>query len=225
MWRQARYPHRSASEHLVPHPEKSKLDGQAQKMPDNSGSPIFPIPQFCKFTFPLFLFHAVNLHPVLQAGVRSRSNRETRRWSRPMASVQTWRGQRAARDVASISLLLLPLRLFSQTLLALASKFAVGHWFEVEVSPAARVAFAPVEMSDKYCRLGTVALNIFHPGFRAWLPAARAGWARRLLRLKHLHLWLRTGTGTGEVDRGAKTRGVEGKGNLLSRGKDAKRLV
>jgi hypothetical protein len=115
--------------------------------------------------------------------------------------------------------------LLSQPLLSLASQLAVGHWLEVEVSPAARVAFTPVEMPDEYCRLGAVALDIFHPRFGAWLPAAGARWARRLLRLKHLHLWLRTRTGTGEVDWGAKTRSVEGKGNLLSRGKEAERLV
>jgi len=206
MWGQARDSHCSASEHLVPHP-------------------IFPISQFGKFPFPLLLLHAVNLHPVLQAGIRSRPNGEAWRWSRSMAPVQTWRRQGAARDVASIPLLLLPLSLLSQSLLPLASQLAVGHWFEVEVSPAARVAFAPVEMPDKYCRLGAVALHIFHPWFGTWLPAARAGRARRLLRLQHLDLWLRTRTGASEVDGGAKTRSVEGKGNLLSRGKEAKRLV
>jgi len=80
-------------------------------------------------------------------------------------------------------------------------------------------------MSDKYCRLGAVALHIFHPRFGTRLPAAGACWARRLLRLQHLHLWLRTRTGTSEVDWGAKTRCVEGKGNLLSRRKEAERLV
>jgi len=43
-----RNPHRPTTEHFIPHP-------------------ILSIPQFGKFPLPLFLFHPVNLHPVLQA--------------------------------------------------------------------------------------------------------------------------------------------------------------
>ena len=138
-----------------------------------------------------------------------------------MTPIETWRGQRAARDVAARPLLLLPLGLLSQPLLSLASKFAVGHWFEVQVGPAARVALASIEMPDKYRRLGPMALNILHSGFRAWFSAAGAWRARRLLRLEYLNLWLWSRAGACEVHGSAETRSVESKGNLLCRRKGA----